>query len=85
MIFASGTRSRFFPIYLSMSIATNVEYLSVKKLSDNAILPSRGSAFSAGFDLSSAEDGVVPAKGKALLKTDLSIAIPFNTYARIGK
>ena len=27
---------------------------------------------------------MVPAGGKALVKTDLSIAIPENTYARIG-
>lgn len=33
----------------------------------------------------SAEDTVVPARGKAIVKTDLSIAIPLNTYARIGK
>lgn len=37
-----------------------------------------------GFDLSSAYDLVVPGKGKAIVKTDLSIAIPQNTYARIG-
>ena len=39
----------------------------------------------AGFDLSSAYDIVVPARGKAIVKTDLAIAIPPNTYARIGK
>jgi hypothetical protein len=27
---------------------------------------------------------VVPARGKLLVKTDLSIAIPEGTYARIG-
>lgn len=32
----------------------------------------------------SAEDTMVPARGKALVKTDLSIAIPQFTYARIG-
>lgn len=37
-----------------------------------------------GLDLSSAVDCVVPARGKALIATDLSIAIPENTYARIG-
>ena len=30
-------------------------------------------------------DAVVPARGKALVPTDLSIAIPEGTYARIGK
>lgn len=33
----------------------------------------------------SAQDSVVPARGKALVKTDLAIAIPDGTYARIGR
>ena len=33
----------------------------------------------------SAYDDVVPARGKALIKTDLSIAIPEGTYAMLGK
>lgn len=37
-----------------------------------------------GYDLASAVDIVVPAKGKAIVKTDLAIAIPENTYARIA-
>ena len=32
----------------------------------------------------SAHDKVLPARGKALVKTDLSIAIPEGTYARIA-
>jgi hypothetical protein len=59
--------------------------LRVKKLSPHAILPSRGSALAAGYDLSSAYECVVPARGKALVKTDLSIAIPVGTYARVGE
>ncbi|CAN6291978.1 unnamed protein product [Urochloa humidicola] len=58
--------------------------LKVKKLSEKAILPSRGSALAAGYDLSSAAETVVPARGKALVPTDLSIAIPEGTYARIA-
>ena len=37
-----------------------------------------------GYDLCSAYDTIVPARGKCLVKTDLSIAIPLNTYARIA-
>lgn len=33
---------------------------------------------------SSAYDDVVPARGKAVIKTDLSIAIPSGTYARVA-
>ncbi|PAN45766.1 hypothetical protein PAHAL_9G140700 [Panicum hallii] len=58
--------------------------LKVKKLSDKAVLPSRGSALAAGYDLSSAAEMVVPARGKALVPTDLSIAIPEGTYARVA-
>jgi dUTP pyrophosphatase len=58
--------------------------LLVKRLSNNAILPTRGSVFAAGFDLSAAKDTIVPARGKALVPTDLSIAIPFGTYGRVA-
>ena len=37
-----------------------------------------------GFDLSSAYDCVIPARGKGIVKTGLAIAIPENTYARIA-
>lgn len=58
--------------------------LQVKFLSDSAKMPTRGSPSSAGFDLSSAEKTVVPAGGRAVVKTDLSIACPEGTYARIA-
>ncbi|XP_015065379.1 deoxyuridine 5'-triphosphate nucleotidohydrolase [Solanum pennellii] len=62
----------------------NVPFLRVKKLSENAVLPSRASSLSAGYDLSSAAETKVPARGKALVPTDLSIAVPQGTYARIA-
>jgi dUTP pyrophosphatase len=37
-----------------------------------------------GFDLASAYDTIVPARNKAIVKTDLAIAIPYGTYARIA-
>ncbi|XP_010263699.1 PREDICTED: deoxyuridine 5'-triphosphate nucleotidohydrolase-like [Nelumbo nucifera] len=58
--------------------------LRVKKLSEKAILPTRASPLSAGYDLSSAAETKVPARGKALVPTDLSIGIPDGTYARIA-
>ncbi|XP_039139691.1 deoxyuridine 5'-triphosphate nucleotidohydrolase [Dioscorea cayenensis subsp. rotundata] len=59
-------------------------FLRIKKLSENAVMPSRASPLSAGYDLSSAVETKVPARGKALVPTDLSIAIPDGTYARIA-
>jgi dUTPase len=97
----------------------------VKKTSEHAILPVRGSAGAAGYDLArsrpiliipflksiacksypttphpvlalcrapmcfivsfySAVEAVVPARGKALLSTDLSIAIPSGHYGRVA-
>ncbi|KAL3845233.1 hypothetical protein ACJIZ3_002636 [Penstemon smallii] len=59
-------------------------FLRVIKLSEKAVLPSRGSPLSAGYDLSSAAETKVPSRGKALVPTDLSIAIPQGTYARVA-
>ena len=61
-----------------------MEVLKVKKLSEFATIPKRGSPYAAGFDLSSAYDVDIPPCGKALVKTDISISIPPNTYARIA-
>lgn len=58
--------------------------LRVKLLSKTARLPQRGSSKAAGFDLFSAEDTVIKPHGKALIKTDLSLAIPTNHYGRIA-
>ncbi|KAG9237612.1 dUTPase-like protein [Amylocarpus encephaloides] len=58
--------------------------LLVKKLSDKAKLPTRGSAFAAGYDIYAARDAVVPGRGKVLVDTDLSMAVPAGTYGRIA-
>ncbi|KAK8815596.1 hypothetical protein WA538_004722 [Blastocystis sp. DL] len=60
------------------------ETLYIKKLSDNATTPMRGSPNAAGYDLFSAADIVVPAHQKALVPTDLSVAIPKNCYGRVA-
>lgn len=60
------------------------DLLRAKKLVPEASLPSRGSKDSAGFDLAAAHAISVPAKGKAIVKTGLSVAIPTGTYARIA-
>ncbi len=53
--------------------------LLIKKLSTQARLPMRGSAFAAGYDLYAARDTTVPTRGKALVDTDLSMAVPSGT------
>lgn len=49
--------------------------LLIKKLSPTARTPTRGSAFAAGYDLYSAKPCTIPARGKALVDTDLAIAV----------
>ncbi|XP_053573435.1 deoxyuridine 5'-triphosphate nucleotidohydrolase, mitochondrial [Bombina bombina] len=58
--------------------------LRFAKLSENAITPSRGSAKAAGYDLYSAYDYIIPAQGKALVKTDIQIAVPSGCYGRVA-
>eukprot|EP00742_Colponemidia_sp_Colp-10_P009355 GILJ01010193.1.p1 GENE.GILJ01010193.1~~GILJ01010193.1.p1 ORF type:complete len:168 (-),score=28.93 GILJ01010193.1:131-634(-) len=58
--------------------------LFVKKLSEHATIPARASAGAAGYDLSSAHECVVPAKGKQIVKTDLAISVPAGCYGRVA-
>ncbi|KAI9753650.1 MAG: hypothetical protein M4579_005059 [Chaenotheca gracillima] len=53
--------------------------LLVKRLGPTAKLPTRGSAFAAGYDVYSAHDTSIPARGKALVDTEISIAVPAGT------
>ena len=55
-----------------------------KKLSDNATTPQRSTPQSVGLDLFSAESMVVPSRLQAVVKTDISVAIPVGTYGRIA-
>merc|ERR1719282_1431133 len=62
----------------------SADKLLIAKLSDKAIVPSKGSEKAAGYDLCSAYDYVIPAKGKILAKTDLQVKVPHGTYGRIA-
>ncbi|KAH8700641.1 dUTPase-like protein [Talaromyces proteolyticus] len=66
------------------SISQPQPALLVKKLVESAKAPTRGSAFAAGYDLYSAKETVIPAKGKALVDTGLAIAVPEGTYGRVA-
>lgn len=58
--------------------------LYFKKLSDQATTPSRGTDLAAGYDLYSAEERTIPKEGKALVKTDIAIALPEGCYGRVA-
>jgi len=55
----------------------NIE-LKVLKLSENAIVPSRANESDAGYDLYALEDTIIPSRNRAMVKTGIAIAIPFN-------
>uniref|UniRef100_A0A8C9TRY2 Deoxyuridine 5'-triphosphate nucleotidohydrolase n=1 Tax=Scleropages formosus TaxID=113540 RepID=A0A8C9TRY2_SCLFO len=58
--------------------------LKFAKLSENATVPTRGSARAAGYDLYSAYDYTVPPLDKAVVKTDIQIALPPGCYGRVA-
>ncbi|XP_048740801.2 deoxyuridine 5'-triphosphate nucleotidohydrolase-like [Ostrea edulis] len=58
--------------------------LKFAKLSKSAFSPTRGSKLAAGYDLYSAYDYVIPAKGKLIAKTDIQIALPDGCYGRVA-
>ena len=63
---------------------TDQGIVKVKRLCNNSRLPVRGTTSAAGYDLASAQNGVVPAHGKVLVKTGLSISMPTGYYGRIA-
>ena len=62
--------------------------IRVKKIRDNAILPTRGSAAAAGYDLYAAEGAFIPAGKTVMIGTGLAMEIPKafwgGIYARSG-
>lgn len=64
-----------------MSVANESSaILKFTKVSENAFAPIKGSDKAAGYDLKSAYDYTVPAHGKELIKTDISIELPHGKY-----
>jgi dUTP pyrophosphatase len=58
--------------------------LQIKKLSPAAKTPTRGSEFAAGYDMYAVRATTIPARGKALVDTDIAMAVPAGTYGRIA-
>ena len=54
------------------------EVLKIKRMSENAFIPKRGSPLSAGYDLCSAYEVVIPARGKGLVKTEQKVEGMFD-------
>ena len=58
--------------------------LKVQQLSNNAALPKRSTDGAVRYDLCASQDCTIPAGGKGLVKTGLSISFPVGLYARIA-
>ena len=58
--------------------------LFVKKNNINAQLPTKGSKYSAGYDLHSCEEGIIKANSMGKIDIGISLVIPPNHYGRIA-
>jgi len=58
--------------------------ISIKKLDEKAIIPTRSHINDAGADLYSIEDIIIPPSSRATIKTGISIEIPTGFYGRVA-
>ena len=58
--------------------------VNIKKLSDNAIIPTQATKFAAGYDLYATEDAFVNKGCRKLIKTNISMEIAPGYYGRIA-
>jgi dUTP pyrophosphatase len=59
--------------------------LGIKRLSDDALMPTRGSDGAVGYDLYSTEDAIVPCQaGRALVGTGIALVLPPGVYGRVA-
>ena len=58
--------------------------LRIKKLTPNAIIPTRGSGGAVGYDLYSTDSVVVPPTHRALVGTGIAMVLPNGVYGRVA-
>ncbi|KAH8924006.1 deoxyuridine 5'-triphosphate nucleotidohydrolase [Atractiella rhizophila] len=58
--------------------------LQIKRLTPTATVPTRGSAFAAGYDIYADEDVEIAAGARHLVKTGMAIAVPSGCYGRVA-
>ena len=58
--------------------------LGIKKLSFDALLPTRGSIGAVGYDLYSNCDGVIPTSERMLVSTGVAVVLPKGVYGRVA-
>mmetsp|Transcript_15119 Transcript_15119/g.26190 ORF Transcript_15119/g.26190 Transcript_15119/m.26190 type:complete len:242 (-) Transcript_15119:169-894(-) len=84
LLFSSSTPNFDKSHNRTMSSSTTTTSLQVKRLSETAVLPVRGSEWAAGYDLAASKATTIPPGGRGIVATDLSIAVPAGTYGRIA-
>ena len=57
--------------------------MKVNRLSDHALLPTYGSEYAAGLDLYSPIETVIQPQTRVLIKLDISIELPVQTFGHI--
>lgn len=68
---------------IMMNESTGSEVL-IKKLSSDAITPTRGTSGSVGYDMYSSVDTHVEPRERALVSTGIAMTVPSGTYGRIA-
>src|SRR5210317_2336635 len=63
---------------------TEKNIVSIKKLSDDALVPTKAHEDDAGWDLYANEDGKVFSGFRTIVKTGIAMAIPRGYYGRIA-
>ena len=58
--------------------------MQVKILRENVVLLVQGSVGVANYDLCTADNCVIPSRGKGTMEIGLAVALPLGTYARIA-
>ena len=56
----------------------------IKRLSQQAIIPTKGSRMAAGHDIYALKNGTIPAQRQMLVETDIAIGLPKGTYGRLA-
>lgn len=69
---------------VSASSTTSINAACIKLLSTDATIPCRATLASAGYDLASSTNAIVPARGWVVVPTNLAIIPPSGCYARIA-
>ena len=63
---------------------TTTNRLRIKRLSQQAIIPTKGSRMAAGHDIYGLKNGTIPAQRQMLVETGIAIGLPKGTYGRLA-